>query len=133
MVRIGLNAVRLGIEAPKDMNIVREELGPPLPYIEVDVPLDDVTVPSSSGHGIQVTDARTSAKQHAKPVGLLPTRPRVCLKCDSEFASTGVGHRVCDDCKSGKNRLKKGEQSALPASSGWQHGRFRHGTNTRGE
>lgn len=28
VVRIGPNAVRLGIEAPKDMNIVREELGP---------------------------------------------------------------------------------------------------------
>ena len=26
VVRIGPNAVRLGIEAPKDMNIVREEL-----------------------------------------------------------------------------------------------------------
>ena len=26
IVRIGPNAVRLGIEAPKDMNIVREEL-----------------------------------------------------------------------------------------------------------
>lgn len=29
VVRIGPNAVRLGIEAPKDMNIVREELCEP--------------------------------------------------------------------------------------------------------
>lgn len=29
IVRIGPNAVRLGIEAPKDMNIVREELCDP--------------------------------------------------------------------------------------------------------
>lgn len=29
VVRIGPNAVRLGIEAPKDMNIVREELMAP--------------------------------------------------------------------------------------------------------
>ena len=29
IVRIGPNAVRLGIEAPKDMNIVREELTDP--------------------------------------------------------------------------------------------------------
>ena len=29
VVRIGPNAVRLGIEAPKDMNIVREELCDP--------------------------------------------------------------------------------------------------------
>lgn len=28
VVRIGPTAVRLGIEAPKDMNIVRDELGP---------------------------------------------------------------------------------------------------------
>lgn len=28
VVRIGPNAVRLGIEAPRDMNIVRDELGP---------------------------------------------------------------------------------------------------------
>lgn len=28
VVRIGPNSVRFGIEAPKDINIVREELGP---------------------------------------------------------------------------------------------------------
>ena len=34
VVRIGPNAVRLGIEAPKDMNIVREELCEPAGHIE---------------------------------------------------------------------------------------------------
>lgn len=49
VVRIGLDAVRIGIQAPKDMNIVREEL-------VVDVPLDGVTVPGGSGHAIQVSE-----------------------------------------------------------------------------
>ena len=30
IVRIGPNTVKIGIEAPKEMNIVREELKPPL-------------------------------------------------------------------------------------------------------
>jgi carbon storage regulator len=46
VVRIGPNSVRLGIEAPKDQNIVREEL-------IVDVPLDEVSV-LGSVHPIQV-------------------------------------------------------------------------------
>jgi len=77
------------------------------------------------------TDARTITKQHTKPAGLLPTKPRLCLRCDNEFPSTGAGHRVCDDCKSGKNKLKAGEQSALPKSSGYRHGIFHRGTNIR--
>lgn len=35
VVRIGPNAVRLGIEAPKDMNIVREELCDPMVELEI--------------------------------------------------------------------------------------------------
>jgi hypothetical protein len=26
-------------------------------------------------------------------------KPRRCLSCDSAFASTGPGHRICDACK----------------------------------
>lgn len=36
VVRIGPNAVRLGIQAPADMNIVREELGLPSPVYSPD-------------------------------------------------------------------------------------------------
>jgi carbon storage regulator len=46
VVRIGPNSVRLGIDAPRDMNIVREELCQGLPGatptpqgIEIEVPL----------------------------------------------------------------------------------------------
>jgi len=47
VVRIGPNSVRLGIDAPRDMNIVREELCPGIPGavltpqggIEFEVPL----------------------------------------------------------------------------------------------
>lgn len=46
VVRIGPNSVRLGIQAPKEMNILRDELGPVASdYREVDVPLDGVIVP----------------------------------------------------------------------------------------
>ena len=34
IVRIGPNTVRIGIEAPRDMNIVREELCEPAGHIE---------------------------------------------------------------------------------------------------
>ena len=63
VVRIGPNAVRLGIAAPKEMNIVREELvsdGEVIPtgvsaddLIEIELPIDGVTVPGGS-HPIQV-------------------------------------------------------------------------------
>ncbi len=47
VVRIGPNAVRLGIKAPRDMNIVRDELGPiASDYHDIDVPLDGVIVPA---------------------------------------------------------------------------------------
>jgi carbon storage regulator len=40
VVRIGPNAVRLGIEAPKDVNIVREEIAAePVPGVCVPAPL----------------------------------------------------------------------------------------------
>lgn len=39
IVRIGPNSVRLGIEAPRDMNIVREELCFQLEGKTVDVPM----------------------------------------------------------------------------------------------
>lgn len=46
VVRIGSSAVRLGIQAPRELNIVRDELGPvSSDYHEVDVPLDGVIVP----------------------------------------------------------------------------------------
>jgi len=55
VVRIGPNAVRLGVEAPQDVNIVRDELlDRPQEITEVDVPLDGVTVPGGSGSMIQV-------------------------------------------------------------------------------
>ena len=61
VVRIGPNAVRLGIQAPKDMNIVREELAsgeaslPTGPSSDdlIELPIDGVTVPGGS-HPIQV-------------------------------------------------------------------------------
>ena len=67
VVRIGPNSVRLGIFAPKEMNIVREELasgGGVAHYwlttgsssdnlIEIELPIDGVTVPGGS-HPIQV-------------------------------------------------------------------------------
>ncbi len=43
VVRIGPNSVRLGIDAPRDMNIVREELCQ-----------TDVHVAETVGHGIEV-------------------------------------------------------------------------------
>lgn len=47
VVRIGHKAVRLGIRAPKDMNIIRDELGAiASDYHEIDVPLDGVIVPA---------------------------------------------------------------------------------------
>ena len=36
IVRISPNTVRIGIEAPRDMNIVREELCEPAGHIDVD-------------------------------------------------------------------------------------------------
>lgn len=54
VVRIGPNAVRLGIEAPKDMNIAREELADSSDdRVAIDLPLDCVTVPGGSGSMIQ--------------------------------------------------------------------------------
>ena len=58
VVRIGPNAVRLGIFAPKEMNIVREELASgdavaSAESIEIELPIDGVTVPGGS-HPIQV-------------------------------------------------------------------------------
>ncbi len=65
VVRINPNAVRIGIQAPKDMNIVREELmeaiGDPN-GIEIELtdesPVDGVTVPGGCAvereHSIQV-------------------------------------------------------------------------------
>ena len=63
VVRIGPNAVRLGIFAPKEMNIVREELASggdaalagssADDLIEIELPIDGVTVPGGS-HPIQV-------------------------------------------------------------------------------
>ena len=64
VVRIESNSVRLGIAAPKEMNIVREELasgGGLTPtstsaaddLIEIELPIDGVTVPGGS-HPIQV-------------------------------------------------------------------------------
>jgi len=45
VVRIGPSSLRLGIQAPRHMNIVREELGPIAEnYREIEVPLDDVSV-----------------------------------------------------------------------------------------
>lgn len=29
----------------------------------------------------------------------MPTTPRDCLRCGSEFGSTGAGHRLCDECR----------------------------------
>lgn len=51
VVRIGPNAVRIGIEAPKKMDIVREELIDS-DEIEIDLPLDGVSV-LGSVHPIQ--------------------------------------------------------------------------------
>ena len=45
VVRIGPNAVRLGISAPKSLNIVRDEIAEPeRELLEIDVPLDSVCV-----------------------------------------------------------------------------------------
>ncbi len=44
LVRIGPNSIRLGIEAPQWMKIVRDELTAPAGMIEIDVPLDSVSV-----------------------------------------------------------------------------------------
>ncbi|MFM9962227.1 MAG: carbon storage regulator [Planctomycetaceae bacterium] len=48
VVRIGPNSVRLGIQAPKYMIVLREELGEQVSadYHEVDLPLDGVIVPA---------------------------------------------------------------------------------------
>lgn len=46
VVRIGPNSVRLGFEAPRDMNIRREELTEQLPLF-LDLPLDGVCVTGS--------------------------------------------------------------------------------------
>lgn len=57
VVRVMPNAVRIGIQAPHGVNIVREELIEQTDqYIEVDIPLDDVTVPGGSGHAIQASE-----------------------------------------------------------------------------
>jgi carbon storage regulator len=48
IVRIGPNSVRLGIDAPRDLNIVREELC-------IDVPLDSLD-PSAASEPAELTN-----------------------------------------------------------------------------
>ncbi len=48
IVRIGPNSVRLGIDAPRDLNIVREELC-------IDVPLDSLD-PSAVSESVELTN-----------------------------------------------------------------------------
>jgi carbon storage regulator len=48
IVRIGPNSVRLGIDAPRDLNIVREELC-------IDVPLDSLD-PSAASEPVELTN-----------------------------------------------------------------------------
>ena len=35
-------------------------------------------------------------------------KQRPCLKCDCEFASESIGHRICDKCK--EHKAYKGSQ-----------------------
>ena len=51
IVRIGPNNVRLGIEAPREMNIVREELCAKFPAVGANgTPLEGSPAPSSLPH-----------------------------------------------------------------------------------
>jgi carbon storage regulator len=50
IVRIGPNSVRLGIDAPRDMNIVREELCMPPGAIDPAAPVPASTEPATSAH-----------------------------------------------------------------------------------
>lgn len=36
-----------------------------------------------------------------------PRKQRTCLKCNKSFPSFGPGHRICDRCVPGNNRIGK--------------------------